>query len=74
MLLLSVIGYLATSVTVVTCLLVHSRLLCGEGLWKQDCSAVQGKKEGPGGCIIQVHLFLITPDCSFKAALQFKSG
>ena len=68
--LLSVLGYLATSVTVVTSLLLHSRLLCWRG-FEGRAAAAERKKEGPGSCIIQVHLFLITPDCSFKAAPQY---
>ena len=42
--------YLVSSVTVVTSLLVHSRLLCGEGLGRQGCSTAERKKEGPGSC------------------------
>ena len=38
-------GYLASSVTVVTSLLMHSRLLCGEGLLREGCSAAEWKEE-----------------------------
>lgn len=31
--------YLASSVTVVASLLIHSRLLCGERLWRQGCNS-----------------------------------
>ena len=39
------LGYLASSVTVVTSLHLHIRLLCGEGLWRQRCSS----REEEGG-------------------------
>ena len=44
------LGYLASSVPVVKSLLMDGRLLCGEGLWRQDCSTAERKKEGPGSC------------------------
>lgn len=54
------LGYLASPVTVVTSLSVHSRLLCGRG-FEGRAAAAEWKKEGPGR-----HVFLITPDCSFN--------
>ena len=42
------LGCLASSVTVITSLLVCGMLLCREGLWRQGCSAAERKKEGPG--------------------------
>ena len=38
------LGYMASSVTVVTSLLMLSMLLCGERLWRQGCSASERKK------------------------------
>ena len=44
------LGYLASSVTVVTSMLVHGRLLCEDEISRQGCSAAEKKKEGPGSC------------------------
>ena len=61
------LGYLASSVTVVTSLFMHSRLLCGEELWREGCSSAERKKEGPGSCTRSIFwLSLITPDCIFN--------
>ena len=44
------LGYVASYVTVVTSLLVHNRLLFGEGFWRQGCSAALRQEAGPGSC------------------------
>ena len=66
------LDYVESSVTIVTNLLVHSRLLFGEGHCRQGCSAAKRKKEGPGRCahsdiLDKFAFFVKTPHCSFKA-------
>ena len=62
------LGYLISSVTVVTSLLMHSRLLCGRGL-EDRAAAAERKKEGHWELYhsnILAKSFLKDPDCNLE--------
>ena len=56
------LGYLVSSVAVVTSLFVHGRLLCGGGLEGRAASQQRGRSFFAES----IFFFIKTPDCSFK--------